>query len=416
MIVDTYRIITRRLLPQLVFCLGMILSVTPTKSAVIKPEQFGMHFHGLALGNNWPTVPFGTLRLWDTNTTWNRLQPSRNSWSFDALDAYVSAAEARSTKLLMTLGQTPSWAAADPSSESPYGAGASSPPKDINDWKTYVRTLAERYKGRIQLWEIWNEIDVKHFYSGDFETLVQMEKAASEILKLVDPMNKVLTPSVQSGAFGKFEAYLLAGGGRYSDIISYHFYVPTGEPEDIFPYYQRVRAIANRHGLSSIPIWNTENGWLISNNNGEITGNQRPAWKSWRKLHGKNGADVVVRTYLILLSLGVDYSFWYGWDHGPMGLSENKGKVPKDAARGYTTAYRWLVGSDFRGCTRRGDVFTCVTERLGKASYILWSTKSENVNVPSSWNVKRVEDVFQQGGALDAQVVFVGPSPIRLSQ
>ena len=178
-----------------------------TYAEVVMPEQFGMHLHGLARGSSWPSVNFGFIRLWDTGTNWSHIEPYKGQWNFKDLDRYVDTAHEKKVKVLMTLGQTPQWAALNPAAESPYSPGASSPPKDILDWRNYVRTLAERYKGKITHWEVWNEVDVKHFYSGDMKTLVVLERAAAEVLKSVDPANVVLTPSVQSGAFGKLDAF-----------------------------------------------------------------------------------------------------------------------------------------------------------------------------------------------------------------
>ena len=59
--------------------------------------------------------------------------------------------------LVLTLALSPTWASARPTEASPYFKGSAAEPGDIRQWEDYVRTVAERYKGRIMLYEIWNE-------------------------------------------------------------------------------------------------------------------------------------------------------------------------------------------------------------------------------------------------------------------
>ena len=49
------------------------------------------------------------------------------------------------------LGSTPLWAAKYPTAdfEYYYGPGTASVPANLEDWRTWVRAVAERYKGRI---------------------------------------------------------------------------------------------------------------------------------------------------------------------------------------------------------------------------------------------------------------------------
>lgn len=382
---------------------------------VITADQFGLHIHGLARGNSWPSVPFGTLRLWDTGTNWERLEPRRGEWKFEELDLIVAQAQLRGVKVLLTLGQTPSWAALDPESDSPYAPGASSPPRDISDWKNYVRTVGERYKGRIQYWEIWNEIDVKHFYNGSFKRLAELERVAVEVLKDIDEANIILTPSVQSGAFKVLERYLDSGGGRFADVVSYHFYVPKDDPEEIPSYVMKVRSILEKYRLGSKPIWNTEAGWLIENRNGGFGPNRRPAAMTWRGLKWHEAEGIVLRAYLINFSTGVQRFFWYAWDNQAMGLAEDKGRNPKPAAAGYATAYRWLVGKQLVGCAKVESVHYCHTRFEGKNSYIVWARKEMSFSVPVDWSVNRFEDMNERYFEIKQNVV-VGPMPIRLLQ
>ena len=95
-----------------------------------------------------------------------------------------------------------------------------------------MRTVATRYKGRIHTYEVWNEPNLKMFYSGTREQLVQLAKDAYEVLHEVDPTVVVVSPSVTGGYDVPYFSKLLdLGMGRYADVIGYHFYSSPKTPE-----------------------------------------------------------------------------------------------------------------------------------------------------------------------------------------
>src|SRR4030042_3686535 len=134
----------------------------------IPDSLFGLHMHNVLKKNKpWPTVPFKTWRLWDTGICWPEIQPNKDQWNFTLIDKAIILAEENNIEIVINIGLSPKWAAARPNNKSGYGEElTASEPANIEDWKTYVRTLAERYKGKIKYWEIWNEPDLKLFYTG----------------------------------------------------------------------------------------------------------------------------------------------------------------------------------------------------------------------------------------------------------
>jgi len=66
---------------------------------------FGVHIPEIALGE-WPNIPVGSVRLWDSGTSWREVQPVQDQFDFTKLDAAVAAANARNTPVLYVFGPT----------------------------------------------------------------------------------------------------------------------------------------------------------------------------------------------------------------------------------------------------------------------------------------------------------------------
>src|SRR5208337_3267733 len=123
-----------------------------TPTAAIPATYFGLHIHHLdsLVPSPWPSMPVPAWRLWDAMVTWPDLEPNKGQWQFAKLDRYVSLAQQHGTDILLPLGTCPTWAFAKPKSPSNYSPGITVDPPNLDDWRTYVRKVVTRYKGRIQ--------------------------------------------------------------------------------------------------------------------------------------------------------------------------------------------------------------------------------------------------------------------------
>ena len=165
------------------------LALTASKQT-IPASLFGMHVQHS--DKTWPNLAFHGWRLWDSDVTWGYLEPQAGVWKFERLDRYVALAATKKVEILLTLGQTPRWASARPDDESPYeNPGWPAEPARLKDWRNYVRTVATRYQGKIHHYEIWNEPDLKQFYTGSVDKMVELAREAYTIIKQVDPTNVV---------------------------------------------------------------------------------------------------------------------------------------------------------------------------------------------------------------------------------
>ncbi len=268
-------------------------------------------------------ITAGMHRLWDLGVTWKDVNPAAGSFTWTALDAQVSKAEAAGAKPLLVLGMTPQWAAANPGAGDPrWGAGTASPPRDINDWTAYVTAVVDRYGSRIAAYELWNEANLATFWTGTADQMADLTAAAYPIIKAKQPDAIVLLPSVTlrlRASMRRFVGPFLAALGTRGfpfDGFAIHTY-PAGNlgPQDRvndIVYWQST--VVNQLGADS-PIldrliFDTEVNYGLAG----------PGATPGRSYSDAEGASIIQQTYLDSQSLGIDATFWYLYTAAPYSL------------------------------------------------------------------------------------------------
>lgn len=378
-------------------------------------EFFGLHIHRAFSSTPWPPVPFGSWRLWDARVHWPQVELRRNEWQWDILDREVELAEKHHVDLLLPFGETPTWAAAAPSQPATgrfRGGGLRGEivgdVGDLEDWRTFVRTQAMRYKGRILYYEIWNEPNLPAQRDiGTPERMLTLAREAYVILKQVDPNIKVISPSpVNPNGLDWLDRYLELGGGKYADIIGYHFYVRT-RPESMLELILPAKEIMRKHGVGDKPLWNTESGWIRN----ELTVPidpvaQAPGWTA--------------RAYILNWAAGVQRFYWYAWDddgHDSIPFTEEDQATATISAYAYREVQKWLIGSRMESCERQSEgTWTCrLTRESGPAAWILWNEDhTSKFDVPKAWGIQTLTKLSDERSAWRGSQVDIGELPILL--
>src|SRR5690606_16108009 len=70
--------------------------------------------------------------------------------------------------------------------------------EDFELYKRYVKNAAERYKGRVPVWEIWNEPNVPDFWrpNPNADDYTRLLKGAYETIKAIDRDASVASPAI----------------------------------------------------------------------------------------------------------------------------------------------------------------------------------------------------------------------------
>lgn len=389
--------------------LGLNLNERPLQlvpaAQEIPPSFFGMHMHHAGDTTPWPAVHFAEWRLWDAYVAWPDLEPRRDEWHFDTLDKYLDLAEQHHVGVLLVLGLTPAWASARPREKSAYKPGFAAEPKDLDDWRVYVRTVSQRYKERIQAYEIWNEPNLKEFWTGSVEQMVTLTRVASEVIRGVDPQAIVVSPSPTSeGGLKWLAQFLSQRGGQDVDVVGYHFYVTPKPPEAIVPLVHQVKATIKNNGLGDKPVWNTETGW------------SGPKPLPSEEL----AAAYLARAYILNWAAGVERLYWYSWDnHGWVALetTEKDNLTPTAAGKSYEVVYRWMVGARMRECSQeRGQTWTCELERNGEGQWIIWNpTGKKSFTAPGGWHAQSVVPLLGEPHSTSNFSFEIGPAPVLVT-
>lgn len=359
----------------LLFSFGLLGFSLANAAGPTPLSYFGLHLHRADQGTPWPAVPFGTWRLWDAYVSWDRIQVQPEQWDFSRLDRYVAMAALTRTEVLLPLANTPRWAAARPDEPSGYKPGNASEPADMQHWERYVAKVGERYKGRIRLYEIWNEPDDKNHFTGSLPVLIDMACRAHRILKQIDPEIRIVSPATAGGGghIDFLDRFLAQGGKACVDVIAHHFYVPRLGPEAMVPHIRQVRSAMQRHGLAHLPLWNTESGWWIENASNGPYGNNVTRG-GWRMLSATEAADAVIKSLLLARGEGVDRFYWYAWDNGSMGFLEADVKTLKPAAIAWQRVVQFMRDKSSFPCVQKDNDWQCVLKDAeGTTHRISWA-------------------------------------------
>lgn len=345
----------------------------PTNGRV-PAASVGIHPSGGVL----PTVTVGSLRLWDTGTSWRKVETRRGVYDFSKLDRLVAAARADGIRdITYVFGSTPAWAARD-SKPGLFGPGVASPPRHLSDFTDFAAALATRYKGRITAYEMWNEADLTaSFWNGGPALMARMTARAYRAIKARDRGAIVVSASTTTRILSSYNAFFptylkkLRKRGWPVDAFAVHSYpLRNGGPVQRQAQLRMVRADLARAGAPVRPLWDTEVNYGLQ---GDAT------------LHigGRKAASYVARTFLDSIRFGVAKTYWYTWQPyaSYLGITVYQGQP---GAVALERVGQWTAGSRWRGCTSRRTVVSCTFGTGGAATSVQWTEHGKaDVEVPA---------------------------------
>jgi polysaccharide biosynthesis protein PslG len=274
-------------------------------------------------------------------------------------------------------------------------------PANVQDWANYLTALLKHYNGvtapHIRYYELWNEANIKLYWTGNTADLVKLAQAAYPIIHS-DPYSILLTPSV-AGPVGNtapdsgstwMAAYLDAGGKNYADGGAFHGYIGEQKGLTQFPLPDQdvtpgckpgitcygsivtkantMRQVFDQHGLAGKPLFDTEGSW------GDGTETDADTQAAW-----------IAQWYLLQAGLrstdNLQMAAWFTWGDPASfkwGTIETVAKAPNPAGVAFNQVYTWLVGAAMdQPCSSTADgTWTCALTRSGGYQALaVWTTQ-----------------------------------------
>jgi len=256
----------------------------------------------------------------------------------------------------------------------------------VDAFARYVEFVTKTFKDSVEYWEVSDEPESPDaaVSGSDPKGYVSLLRSAYRSCKKENPKCKVIgvCGSPADLAFG--EAILKAGAGKFMDVLSVHIR-PPASASDISNLRKQIiglRSLMDKEGMKGKPIWVSEMGF--SRDASEIPSNTQ--------------ASLMVRTYIEMLSCGVEVVFCRNWGDG-----KEKTNAVKISA---------LTREDDSTKALRA-VYKTMTEAIGGAKYDRSVWLGENIRAYVFKKDKtEVTAMWCNEGV--STVTFVGEDKIRI--
>ncbi|GEM_PF-2868975 len=196
---------------------------------------------------------------------WNQIEPTQGSISWNKpgnsnIDWNISQAQKYGITVTVSVFNAPSWA---------RQPGLVLPQPNL--YANFVTTLLNRYPGKIAAVEVLNEENTGTWpdtQNRDARLYIPILQSAYRAVKSTSPTTLVATSGMWGTPNGYLEDLYTLGGKDYFDIINFHYYPSDNAPSASYTWWiSNLRQIMTQYGEAAKPIWVTEFGWHITDEN-----------------------------------------------------------------------------------------------------------------------------------------------------
>ena len=218
----------------------------------------------------------------------------RSTW--DKYDEIVDLAEEAGVDIIARIDRAPAWARVNK-------AHPTTPPTNYVDYGRFLSVFADRYRGRVRHYQIWNEPNLAHEWGGappQPEEYARLLRVANLAVKSVDEDNVVIAApmaaTLENSPRAIDELRFLrriyeAGAGDYLDVQAANAFGLEAPPDPNVLNFRRVEYVRDlmvEFGLRNKPVWFNEYGWNAS------PADMNPAKLVWRRVSEETQAEWTV--------------------------------------------------------------------------------------------------------------------------
>jgi hypothetical protein len=287
-----------------VFAVVVCIALTGFSSRVMSaelpgpaiPDGFGVNIHFTGLPRDLHMIADAGFKFIRMDLVWSRVEQTKGEYEFkeSGYDALTLGCERLGIRVLYILDYSNKLYESDRSVRTEAGRKA---------FADFAAAAAKRYAGKGILWEIWNEANIRQFWTpqpsgDDYSKLVEV---AAPRIRQADPSGKVVAGATSQIPLEWFEGCFKNGLLNWIDALSVHPY-RSQPPETVIRDYDKFRELIARYAPAGkkIPVISGE--WGYSNLN----------WDKSR-LTEQQQADYLVRMFLINAYQDIPVSIWYDW-------------------------------------------------------------------------------------------------------
>ncbi len=211
--------------------------------------------------------------------------PAKGHFDWYFTDRIVADAEKLGLNVIFRLDSEPVWAIPPEGTSSSNG-----PPENPQDFGDFCHALADRYRGRVQAYQVWNEPNLSREWGGhtpDPVRYVDLLRACYVGIKTADPNALVISAGLSPTGNGPpvampdgeyLAAMYEAGAAPYFDLLGVHapgfLYPPETSPDEVaanhdghrffcFRHVEDLRDIMVQYGDGDKQVAVLEMGWTI---------------------------------------------------------------------------------------------------------------------------------------------------------
>ena len=256
------------------------------------PEGLGVNIHFYdGNPNDWKMLSEAGVGIVRMDVSWAGAEKVPGQYDFSRYDTLVTRLGKNHMRLLFILdyGNPLYDTGLPPHSDSALVASA-----------RFCSALANRYKGKSIIWELWNEPNLQTFWRPEpnAHQYVTWARAVTKAIRQTDPKACIIGPAVSRIDLGFLQSVFKLGYLELVDGVSVHPYrSPKRGPETAIPEYEMLRTLIEQFKPAgkTVPIISGEWGYSTINTPPDLQG------------------KYLVRQWLNNLSLGIPISIWYDW-------------------------------------------------------------------------------------------------------
>jgi hypothetical protein len=282
------------------------------------PDGFGANIHFTGESKDLDLIAEAGFKFIRMDFSWSGIERTKGVYNFEktGYDALTNGCTKRGIRILYILDYSNRLYESEQSVRTDAGRAA---------FAAFAQAAVKRYAGKNILWEIWNEPNIKQFWSPQpgVDDYCKLVEAAAQALKKADPDAFVVAPATSTIPFDWLEGCFKKGLLNWIDALTVHPYRPQS-PETVIKDYVKLRELIARYAPQgkSIPIISGEWGYSSVN------------WDNSRLSDQKQG-QYLARMFLINLQQNVPISIWYDW--------KNDGPDPNEREHNFGTMTRDLT-------------------------------------------------------------------------